>query len=132
MCSTCQFSQLYYACLGLVLACLSAGAVGIYSDPLFPAEQDFELSAEQVSLYQIPPRINELKLQIEEERVALEQLAPLRAAKQFDAFGYHSDYIPVVAEIPDQPLWTLDFDVGINNRSVSGLVFVPTIDESFD
>ncbi|MGJ8641662.1 MAG: sensor histidine kinase [Opitutaceae bacterium] len=67
--------------------------------------------------------------QIEEEAKKLGRLAPLQPAKQIDQFGYHSDYIPAVDGLPEEPLWTMDFDIGIKNRRILGFVMVPTIDE---
>ncbi|CAA6677556.1 MULTISPECIES: sensor histidine kinase [unclassified Lentimonas] len=100
-----------------------------YSDPLNPSEIREQVSTPATPIFKIISRLEWLEEQIELESHALSQLAPLQPAKQFDQFGYHSDYIPAVDGLPEKPLWTMDFDIGIKNRRMLGFVMVPTIDE---
>ncbi|MGJ8673535.1 sensor histidine kinase [Rubritalea sp.] len=100
-----------------------------YSDPLNPSQVEWGLNSSKVPFYEIPARIEKLEELISEETQALEALAPLQPAKQFDQFGYHSDYLPAVKGVPELPLWTLDFDNGVKTRRILGIVLVPAIDE---
>lgn len=101
-----------------------------YSDPLSPADQDDEFSLPaEVPFYQIGQRIHQIEAEMAQAQADLQQLAPLQPAKQLDEFGYHSDYIPAVSGVPEQPLWTIDIDRAISNRRILGFVMVPAIDE---
>jgi signal transduction histidine kinase len=117
-------------CVG-VLAVLAPGAQAVegYSDPLSPPVEDECPSIPKIAFFQIPARLKQVDEQIKQETNALGALAPLEPSKQFDTFGYHSDYVPVVEGIPDKPLWTLDLDASIQNRKILGLVLVPAKDQ---
>ena len=100
-----------------------------YSDPLNPQGGDELSVAPNLPFYKISNRLEQLALQIEEDQRAMYALPRLQTTRQFDAFGYHSDYIPAVEGVPEKPLWTLGFDVGIPNRRILGVVMIPAIDE---
>jgi signal transduction histidine kinase len=100
-----------------------------YSDPLQPPSWHPVSADSEVSVFRISSRLQQIKALIEQETQALNALVPNEPSKQFDAFGYHSDYIPAVAGVPDEPLWTLDFDTKIRNRRILGVVLVPAIDQ---
>lgn len=117
---------------------LSAAAAGVllggsarafegYSDPLRPPAPEGGAGPPVVPLFSIPDRLKQVELEITRETKLLEELAPLQAAKQFDHFGYHSDYIPAVDEVPQEPLWTLTFNAGM--YPTLGFVMVPAIDQ---
>ena len=100
------------------------------SDPKFPHEaEEWSLPAE-VPFYQISPSLAHLRDLIEKERQALADLAPLKLERQFNAFGYHSDFIPVVEGVPEEPLWTLDLDGA--DFETDALVLVPAFDQKSD
>jgi signal transduction histidine kinase len=100
-----------------------------YSDPLCPPAVDDCPLMPETPFYQIGTRLKQVDELIEQETQALNALAPLQPSKQFDTFGYHSDYIPAVDGVPDEPLWTLDIDAGIPNRRILGMVMVPAMDQ---
>ncbi|MGJ8641550.1 MAG: sensor histidine kinase [Opitutaceae bacterium] len=118
-------------CLVAVFHCLGSVAQALedYSDPLRPAEMDTGAVASDVSIFQIGSRIQRVEALIEQATQALDALAPLQPAKQFDTFGYHSDYIPEVEGVSELPLWTLDFDADLRARLILGVVLVPSTDQ---
>ena len=100
---------------------------GWVSDARFPHEAEESSQPRKVPFYQIRSGLGRLEKAIEKERQALADLAPLEAEKQFNAFGYHSDFIPVVDGVPAEPLWTLDFEG--SNFETEALVLVPALDQ---
>ena len=100
-----------------------------YSDPVRPSKSQRASGQTDVPFYKIGSRLKKVEQEITKEVEALDSLVPLQPAKQFDAFGYHSDYLPTVEGVPDRPLWYLDLDVNLRNRRIVGVVLVPTIDE---
>lgn len=122
------FRRLGFAAVIAMVLCV-ARAQDHYSDPLFPSVVDEASAAPHVPFFEISKRLEEVEKQIEKETDSLDALAPLQPAKQLDEFGYHSDYLPAVEGVPEEPLWTLDFDFGIRNRRILGVVLVPAIDE---
>jgi signal transduction histidine kinase len=116
----------------LVSAGTGTRVVADYSDPLYPPEVDECSSVPESPFFRIGTRLKRIDEQIAQETLVLNALAPLQPSKQFDAFGYHSDYLPAVDGVPDEPLWTLDFDAGIQNRRILGVVLVPAIDQRSD
>jgi signal transduction histidine kinase len=113
--------------VGLVLLGSRAPAFEGYSDPLHsPAEAQVS-AVPAVPVFKILARLKQVDAQIEQETQALTSLAPLQVGKQFDTFGYHSDYIPAVSGVPDEPLWTLDFNAGVH--PTVGCVMVPALDQ---
>ena len=98
-----------------------------YSDPLHPPGLTEEV-VPKTPFYKIGSRLKEVEALIDEDRAVLDRLAPLEPARQFDAFGYHSDYLPEFDGVPDKPLWTMDFDGGIRSRRILGIVLVPAVD----
>lgn len=81
-------------CFVGVLALLGSDARAFegYSDPLRPSDAAEVVATPPVSLFGISARLKRVEQLIEKEGQALDALAPLQPAKQFDAFGYHSDY----------------------------------------
>lgn len=104
-------------------------ALAGYSDPVNPKQIVAEVTPEKVPFYEIAGRIAQVEQEILQEQEILEALAPLEPAKQIDAFGYHSEYLPAVDGVPPEAMWTMDLDAGISNRRVQGIVMVPTIDQ---
>ncbi|CAA6678495.1 MULTISPECIES: sensor histidine kinase [unclassified Lentimonas] len=113
----------------LVLLSSSAQAFEGFSDPLQPSVMHPVSETPETPFYRIGTRLNEVDALIEQETQALNALAPLQPAKQFDTFGYHSDYIPAVEGVPELPLWTLDFDANLKTRLILGVAIVPSIDQ---
>jgi signal transduction histidine kinase len=116
-------------CLAGVLALSGPAAQAFegYSDPLMPPAVS-ELSAVQgVPFFKIPARLKQVAQEIDLEAQTLHALAPLQVGKQFDRFGYHSDYLPAVDGVPDEPLWTLTFSAGAH--PTLGFVMVPAFDQ---
>ncbi|CAA6677618.1 Unannotated [Lentimonas sp. CC4] len=113
----------------LVFLSNSVQAFEGYSDPLQPADIDVVPVLPDVSIFQIASRLQQVEALIDQETQTLKALAPHEPAKQFNAFGYHSDYIPTVTGVPEEPLWTLDFDRNMHNRRILGVVMVPAIDQ---
>jgi signal transduction histidine kinase len=97
-----------------------------YSDPRNPSELDPDASIFETSGFNISARLKRVEQAIEQERSALDALAPFQASRQFDAFGYHSDYIPAVNGVPDEPLWTVTLSSG--HHPTVGIVLVPAFD----
>jgi signal transduction histidine kinase len=115
-------------CVGVIASGAPVQAFEGYSDPVRPPAASDLSSVPAVSLFHIPTRLKEIETEIGMEAAALAVLAPFQDTVQFDQFGYHSDYLPAVAGVPDEPLWTLDFDTG-GNKSSFGLVMVPAVDQ---
>lgn len=120
---------LWLFCSVSVAVADSNEGVDSYSDPLRPPTADEVSEVPRVPFYHIHDRLQQVEDAIEQETQALNSLAPLQPAKQFDAFGYHSDYIPAVKGVPELPLWTLDFDATLQTRLILGVVIVPSIDQ---
>ncbi|MGJ8655209.1 MAG: sensor histidine kinase [Akkermansiaceae bacterium] len=78
-------------------------------------------------MFQIRNRLEKLAELIKQEEQALNALAPLQTAKQLDSFGYHSDYIPAVNGLPEEPLWKIKFGAGTN--PTMAVVLLPAIDQ---
>ncbi|MFC0017977.1 sensor histidine kinase [Roseibacillus persicicus] len=97
-----------------------------YSDPLRPPPPE-TCSHSKIPFYQLSSHLQRLRKSIEKEERELEALAPLQLGVQFDDFGYHSDFIPAVEEVPDEPLWTLDLIPG--SFPTLALVLVPAFDQ---
>ncbi|MCP5536928.1 MAG: hypothetical protein H7A51_11945 [Akkermansiaceae bacterium] len=112
---------------GLVLFGSVVQAYEGYSDPLRPPPADEVSMVSEIPFYKIGARLKRIEELIEQEKQALDALAPLQPAKQFDAFGYHSDYIPAVEGVPEEPLWTLDFVPGA--FPTRAFVMVPALDQ---
>ncbi|MDF7801958.1 histidine kinase [Pontiellaceae bacterium B1224] len=98
-----------------------------YSDPLKPSAADEISATPSVPFFQIPARLKQVEQGIEQETQVLTELAPLQLGMQFDSFGYHSDYIPIVEGVPDEPLWSLTFSGGA--FPTLGFVMVPALDQ---
>lgn len=111
--------------VALSLGCASQGLQG-YSDPLRPPVADQQV-VEEVPFYQIPARLKAIEEEIEQETDALNSLSPFQVGKQFDTFGYHSDFVPAVQEVPDKPLWVLEFSRGA--FPTMAFVMVPALDQ---
>lgn len=99
---------------------------GFYSDPLSPPARTAESKNFWFSL---PFRLKELEKGIEKAEGELAALPPLTPKRKFNEFGYHSDFIPKVDGVPEEPLWTLDFDVGISKKAITGIILIPSINE---
>jgi hypothetical protein len=99
-----------------------------YSDPLRPPSSVEVVDAPTIPFFRIKSRLKQVEQEIEAQTKVLDALASFQAEVQFDRFGYHSDYLPAVERVPDNPLWTLEFDAGIT-RQTFGLVLVPAIDQ---
>ncbi|MGD7654593.1 MAG: sensor histidine kinase [Verrucomicrobiales bacterium] len=116
---------------GLVAALVLPGHVALarerYSDPLRPPRRDESSSGGEFSYFRIPARLRQIEEEIERESRVLAELAPLQVGMQVDRFGYHSDYIPAVDGMPEEPLWTLDFGAGA--FPTTAFVMVPALDQ---
>jgi signal transduction histidine kinase len=106
----------------------SALAFEGYSDPLQPSDASAVSVSPDIPFFRIGARLKQVEQELAQEAQALKILAPLQAGMQFDQFGYHSDYVPVVEGVPNQPLWTLDFSAGVH--PTLGFVMVPALDQS--
>ncbi|MFC5050136.1 sensor histidine kinase [Rubritalea spongiae] len=100
-----------------------------YSDPAFPLPPKAQQRVEEVPFYRLNDRIRELEERIEREESILKGLVPFYPQKQFDEFGFHSDYVPIVKGLPSEPLWEIDIDAGVSNRRILGIVLVPAMDQ---
>ena len=112
-----------------ILACLSIStqAGESYSDPLSPQAAHKVSQPKEISMFQIGNRLEQIEQLIKQEKHALQTLAPLQPAKQFDTFGYHSDYLPHLTKVPEQPRWAITLKAGAN--PTEALVLVPAIDQ---
>ena len=103
-----------------------------YSDPRSPAAHAVspQATVPHARFYQIQSRLKEIEQGIADEEAKLAALPPLKHSLQVDAYGYHSDYLPVEApktSEPSEPRWVLTFDMAWGNGPLD-LVLVPTID----
>lgn len=87
-------------------------------------------AAEEVALYRIPKMLKKLHRDEKKLRKELETLPKLTESQQYEAFGYHSGYLPALSGLPDKPRWTLDFTFA-PNISLSEIILVPAIDHRF-
>lgn len=115
---------LSFVCVGLNLGAVASED---YADPLRPPTENAVSEIRTVPFFRIPERLKQVEQEIGLETQALDALAPLRPEVQLDEFGYHSDYIQAVDEVPEEPLWTLDFLTSTKTHDI-GFVMVPALD----
>ncbi|QBG48087.1 hypothetical protein EGM51_12020 [Verrucomicrobia bacterium S94] len=84
-------------------------------------------AAENVPFYHIPSTIKYADREIERLNKNIQTKPRLEDSIQFKAFGFHSDYLPVLSEIPDQPRWTLDLTFE-TYTGIEELFLVPTME----
>ena len=84
----------------------------------------------EISVFSIPKRIR----QIEYDNVSLDRelqsLPVLEDSLQFEAYGYHSGYLPALDDIPEKPRWTVDLSF-FYIAKVQQVILVPAIDRRF-
>jgi hypothetical protein len=68
--------------------------------------------------------IERLKKDILAQEKALSIMPQQDESLPFDAYGYHSSYLPVLDELPKEPRWTIGFKTDI----VEGLYLIPAVD----
>ena len=81
-------------------------------------------SVRNAHLWDIREAIARLHEDIRSLRQSLKIMPEQDHALSFDAYGYHSSYMPVLDELPTQPRWTIDF----KTKSLEGLYLIPAID----
>lgn len=109
----------------LLLPAIAAGAIA--SVPGLPAGKD----AENVPLFDISETIKNLGAESARLRAEMSKLPQLGGVLQMDSYGYHGGYLPVLAQIPQQPRWTLDVDFP-EGVKIGKLIIVPAVDRRFD
>ncbi|MGJ8639541.1 MAG: sensor histidine kinase [Opitutaceae bacterium] len=84
----------------------------------------------EVGLFAIPKLVEQLSEEIDDVEGSLASLPALREPRQLEAYGYHSDYLPKLDQLPDSPRWTLDLSF---NRyiTLTQVIMVPAIDRRF-
>lgn len=84
-----------------------------------------------LSLWAIPPALKQARSEIIQLQSSLATLPCLSDSLQFDAYGYHSDYLPALAELPEKPRWTVDVLFQDYTRP-NQIILVPAINRQFD
>ncbi|MEM0965835.1 MAG: sensor histidine kinase [Verrucomicrobiota bacterium] len=119
----------------VVLLSISTGvtsyAFNNYSDPLSPDELDEASDASRPWIFSIPERLNGINAEIEVAESVLSSLPDLKNATQYDAYGYHSDYLPALEEAPEEPRWVIEMETGAVGGSLN-FVMVPSVDRRGD
>ncbi|MGB0370084.1 MAG: sensor histidine kinase [Opitutales bacterium] len=113
----------------LILCTICRGAHAsfeTYSDPLSPSNT-VETEPRSASLFEIPSKLEALEQAIQEKEAELAALPELQNSSQFDAFGYHSDYLPVLDTASEEPRWSLEFETKWVGGSVN-FAMVPSVD----
>ncbi|WP_168432943.1 sensor histidine kinase [Pontiella sulfatireligans] len=72
-------------------------------------------------------RIHDRQKQLNSE---LSLLPSLQEPLQFDAYGFHGGYLPALAELPENPRWTVDLQFS-GGAHVHEIILVPAIDRRF-
>ncbi len=100
--------------------------------PLYGAGRgsDGWTAGKKVALLDIPHTVNELRDKQQGLQAELAMLPMLNDTLQFEAYGYHSGYFPVLRELPANPRWTLDFTFN-PNISLSKIILVPAVDHRY-
>ena len=98
-----------------------------YADPRFPQELPAEVAVPSPGVFGLSASIRELNQRIVLAEQALSELPPLQVTFLNDTYGYHSDFLPALDEIPSKPRWVLEFDVWALVGD-AGLVLVPSHD----
>lgn len=82
-------------------------------------------------VYQIPQEIDALEEEAEVLRAEIEKLPGIEKNLQFDQYGYHGGYLPLLDVLPEEPRWTVDveFEKGAKMKQV---ILVPAFDRRFD
>lgn len=109
-----NFRILIFLSLGLTL--VTSSVFGAVSAP--------------VSLFSIPQKRAAIDAAVGQLEAELAELPRLQKPFQFDAFGYHSGYLPVLEELPEEPRWTVEIDFG--RMGPRQIILVPAIDRRFD
>jgi len=100
-----------------------------YSDPLTPQDLPRLPEKQWPGLFQIPEELRGTASEIERLERQLAKLPPLQDTRSFQAYGYHSDYLPVEENQPGAPRWTIDLHwVGAPNVEDQAFVMVPARD----
>lgn len=103
----------------------------IYAAPVSRTTQISQSIEQNIpSIFQISRVIEELNQSKKQLTEKLDTLPNLNDTLQFNGYGYHSDYLPILAELPTQPRWTLDFEFR-NWVELTEIILVPAVDHRF-
>lgn len=80
-----------------------------YADPSFPPENDDRADPVQVPFWRTHETLERVREQVGRIESNLRLLPPLQDSLPFEAYGYHSDYLPALPSPAEEPRWTLDF-----------------------
>ncbi|CAA6679656.1 Unannotated [Lentimonas sp. CC4] len=112
--------------LVLTLMVLCSGQFALCAAVDLRTGAPLDASAE-VALFEIPKRLHELDVLKQEVRSELEQLPYLNQPLQYEGYGYHGGYFPILDGLIDEPRWTLDFSFN-RNILLSQVILVPALD----
>lgn len=105
-------------------------AQAIYSDPKVPSEyiSDDSSKPARVPFYKMLGRMDAIHQEVQAKEKALASLPLLQNTTQFNAYGYHSDYLPISSsgETPQEPRWSLEFQT-LRKDGKLDLVLVPSV-----
>ncbi|CAA6692714.1 MULTISPECIES: sensor histidine kinase [unclassified Lentimonas] len=102
-------------------------ATASYTDPISPGQAVDVPQVRDVAFWRIPAELKQIEEQIEVLEASLAALPPMQNAMQYDAYGYHSDYLPAIDGVPSEPRWTIDLETSQVGGAL-GFVMVPAID----
>lgn len=84
-------------------------------------------AAASVRFWNIPKALEALEEEADALRRQLEELPVLEDSLQIDAYGYHSSYLPKADRLPDEPRWTITFEIP-HSGGVQEIYLVPAAD----
>ncbi|QHI68000.1 sensor histidine kinase [Tichowtungia aerotolerans] len=84
-----------------------------------------------VPLFSIKKYIQRLEVEEFRLRAELADLPKIDDSLQLDAYGYHSGYLPVLDELPEEPRWTVELKTTLEH-SFNEFFLIPAADRRFD
>ncbi|NQY32899.1 MAG: hypothetical protein HRT56_06980 [Coraliomargarita sp.] len=82
---------------------------------------------EDVPLFEIRKRLVQLKAAAVELETQLATLPQVDDSLQLDAYGYHSDYLPALDVLPEEPRWVVELEAKLDH-SFNELYLIPAAD----
>lgn len=87
--------------------------------------------AEHVALWDIPQVQIELQQRAADLAAEMQDLPVPGEPLQYEAYGYHSNFLPVLDLLPEEPRWTVECDF-LKSKSLQKLILIPAYDRRFE
>lgn len=101
---------------------------GTYFDPLSPEQvAEVDLPETDVPAWDWGSAIRETEDEIREVEQELAQLPLPQPNGQIQAYGYHSDFQPIMDEVPDEPRWQIELERRYVLPNLS-IALIPAVD----